>query len=421
MLNVSEVAALFAEHRDGLTTLDELQGLLTSALRAQADAQPVAWLYQHDGCMEPGIVTSVRWPSCKEPWTEIPLRRNSTIMLSTSPAPEAAQAGLDSELWAAAQRMVEAFAPHADKCRPCTMEWQNLKAILTRASAATVAEPSKCDGTAATCPNECSSPCSQQAEPAKAGQRCVNCGLTLGQQTSWCNCEANRAVEAQQAEPVGIDPVELTEELYRAHVLKVLADVDAIARDRTDAHWAGFQNAIEEVRTRLDMPAQQAEPVGDERAAYHVEHRTNMCSEVVDANGNVFAECSWSTEAAKRAQRVCDALNAAQSGQRAGVAETTAARDVLAERERQVSAEGWTPEHDDRHDDYEMALAAIVYAESAVGYHPTCPDTWPWSSKWFKPSTPRRDLVKAGALILAEIERLDRAAAPTPAAQGDQS
>jgi len=47
----------------------------------------------------------------------------------------------------------------------------------------------------------------QQAEPkhatAKAGQHCVNCGLTLGQQTSWCNCEANRAVEAQQAEPVG--------------------------------------------------------------------------------------------------------------------------------------------------------------------------------------------------------------------------
>lgn len=47
----------------------------------------------------------------------------------------------------------------------------------------------------------------QQTEPkhatAKAGQHCVNCGLTLGQQTSWCNCEANRAVEAQQAEPVG--------------------------------------------------------------------------------------------------------------------------------------------------------------------------------------------------------------------------
>ena len=34
-------------------------------------------------------------------------------------------------------------------------------------------------------------------------------------------------------------------------------------------------------------------------------------------------------------------------------------------------------------------------------------------AKW-QPTTSRRDLVKAGALVLAEIERLDRAAAPKP-------
>ncbi|WP_131753554.1 hypothetical protein [Burkholderia vietnamiensis] len=88
--------------------------------------------------------------------------------------------------------------------------------------------------------------------------------------------------------------------------------------------------------------------------------------------------------------------------------DTQAVRDVIGERCRQVDQEGWTPVHDDEHDEHEMALAAIVYAESAVGYHASCPDTWPWSSRWFKPTTPRRDLVKAGALILAEIERLDR-------------
>lgn len=33
---------------------------------------------------------------------------------------------------------------------------------------------------------------------------------------------------------------------------------------------------------------------------------------------------------------------------------------------------------------------------------------WPWPSKWWKPKSQRRDLVRAGALILAEIERLDR-------------
>ena len=34
---------------------------------------------------------------------------------------------------------------------------------------------------------------------------------------------------------------------------------------------------------------------------------------------------------------------------------------------------------------------------------------WPWDREWWKPTTQRRDLVKAGALILAEIERIDRA------------
>ncbi len=92
---------------------------------------------------------------------------------------------------------------------------------------------------------------------------------------------------------------------------------------------------------------------------------------------------------------------------------TDAARDVLDERHRQIDAEGWTPAHDDEHDECEMALAAIVYTESAVGYHPSCPDTWPWSPKWFKPPTPRRDLVKAVDLVIAEIERLDRAATRT--------
>ncbi|MCC3679189.1 hypothetical protein LLE81_00060 [Staphylococcus epidermidis] len=91
---------------------------------------------------------------------------------------------------------------------------------------------------------------------------------------------------------------------------------------------------------------------------------------------------------------------------------STAARDVLAERNRQITAEGWTPAHDDEHSEGEMADAAGCYAHAAAGWNTySARDRWPWSLKWWKPSTPRRDLVKAGALILAEIERLDRAAA----------
>ncbi|HFZ1458959.1 TPA: hypothetical protein ACIJSR_006391, partial [Pseudomonas aeruginosa] len=96
--------------------------------------------------------------------------------------------------------------------------------------------------------------------------------------------------------------------------------------------------------------------------------------------------------------------------------------DVQAERRRQVEAEGWTPEHDDEHDSGEIACAAACYAlppahpariEGALGRYGRDPNIWPWTRDWWKPAPNdrRRELIKAGALVLAEIERLDRAAA----------
>ena len=80
--------------------------------------------------------------------------------------------------------------------------------------------------------------------------------------------------------------------------------------------------------------------------------------------------------------------------------------EIGAERKRQGWDEGWTPEHDDKHDRGEMARAAAAYAYPTPRLGDEC---WPWDFKWFKRTTRRRDLVKAGALIVAEIERLDRA------------
>lgn len=103
-----------------------------------------------------------------------------------------------------------------------------------------------------------------------------------------------------------------------------------------------------------------------------------------------------------------------------------AARDVLAERRRQIEAEGWTPEHDDQHGLGELARAAASYAAT---YAAECDNSivtearlvtfaraiWPWGLGWFKSAGGRRRLlVKAGALILAEIERLDRAGSKAP-------
>jgi Lar family restriction alleviation protein len=92
-------------------------------------------------------------------------------------------------------------------------------------------------------------------------------------------------------------------------------------------------------------------------------------------------------------------------------APTQAALDVLAERRRQVEAEGWTPERDDDYADGQLSMAAACYAQQGDSPNYGPPEDWPWNREWWKPSNDRRNLVKAGALILADIERLDRAAA----------
>lgn len=123
---------------------------------------------------------------------------------------------------------------------------------------------------------------------------------------------------------------------------------------------------------------------------------------------------------------------------------------ISAERERQLSAEGWTAEHDDGHDDGSLALAACCYAApvklfqridyaDGVSYH----DPWPWGhggrgaggnpDKRFRGTAgnvlpdpesytdeQRLDLlIKAGALIAAEIDRLLRLT-PSPEGREDR-
>jgi len=93
---------------------------------------------------------------------------------------------------------------------------------------------------------------------------------------------------------------------------------------------------------------------------------------------------------------------------RVSASEGVAARDVLAERRRQVEQEGWTPARDDQYRGGELSMAAVCYANTLAAGG-AAPHAWPWPEAWWKPSDERCNLVKAGALILAEIERLDRA------------
>jgi hypothetical protein len=88
---------------------------------------------------------------------------------------------------------------------------------------------------------------------------------------------------------------------------------------------------------------------------------------------------------------------------------------IIAERVRQIEVEGWSAVHDASHAAGEMALAGASYALAAaarvrgqrdLSEPPAC---WPWERAWWKPQNFRRDLVRAGALFVAELEKFDRA------------
>lgn len=92
---------------------------------------------------------------------------------------------------------------------------------------------------------------------------------------------------------------------------------------------------------------------------------------------------------------------------------------IAEERVRQIAKEGWSAMHDDAHDSGSLAAAAACYAAlaslqacgaiEACGASPRPPQGWPWELSDWKPKDRMRNLVRAGALIAAEIDRLERA------------
>lgn len=94
---------------------------------------------------------------------------------------------------------------------------------------------------------------------------------------------------------------------------------------------------------------------------------------------------------------------------------------IMIERKRQIEEEGWDAEHDD-HQQGTLATAGACYALDVASrisnyheswkyaYEKEAKHLWPWDKEWWKPtpSNDVRELVKAGALIAAEIDRLQR-------------
>lgn len=103
---------------------------------------------------------------------------------------------------------------------------------------------------------------------------------------------------------------------------------------------------------------------------------------------------------------------------RKAISETTFADAVLSEvrAERMKQLSEYSLRHDDEHIGGELTKAAMSYCQSAsVGINDTSslrshpPSYWPWHVSDWNPQTQRSDLIRAATLILAEIERVDRA------------
>lgn len=93
---------------------------------------------------------------------------------------------------------------------------------------------------------------------------------------------------------------------------------------------------------------------------------------------------------------------------------------IAKERKRQIEVEGWDAEHDEDHTSMCLATAGASYALDVVSKHAEVSkgwkeifkqrsiELWPFDEEWFRPTPddPVRQLVKAGALIAAEIDRI---------------
>lgn len=97
------------------------------------------------------------------------------------------------------------------------------------------------------------------------------------------------------------------------------------------------------------------------------------------------------------------------------------AKEAADERLRQVSEEGYSTSHDDLYAAYELVYAACAYAShqpskeildrGPIGLRNLSsepPLWWPWRAKYWKPRSHRENMVRAIALLMAEVERIDR-------------
>jgi len=85
----------------------------------------------------------------------------------------------------------------------------------------------------------------------------------------------------------------------------------------------------------------------------------------------------------------------------------TGIEQITEERVKQISKYGYTPYHDTGYNNKHLLLAALSYLKTAIGGEEAQMLNWPWEPKYFKDEGYVENLKKAGALIAAELDRLN--------------
>lgn len=81
---------------------------------------------------------------------------------------------------------------------------------------------------------------------------------------------------------------------------------------------------------------------------------------------------------------------------------------IAQERQRQIEVEGFTEQGDEEYDFNQLKDAAVAYLLAIKEPLFACDEYWPWDKEYFKPKDYKSNLVRAGALIAAELDRIER-------------
>lgn len=164
----------------------------------------------------------------------------------------------------------------------------------------------------------------------------------------------------------------------------------------------------------------QAALLAEERVHGNTIDQRDRCEEVADELAARIASIAG-VDIGEHSSVNCPWLNAIEAAEEYKPAQTvdlgTGVKAIAAERERQLQAEGFSRICDQQYREGELARAATAYVQLAamdlqVGSRKHIasqepPFFWPWAPEWWKPVDARHDLVRAGALIAAQIDMID--------------